>query len=88
MLETKLDDIRTAFNTNTMGPLLLIQQIAPIMRTNKYGRIVNISSGAGNLLGSSYICFNMHRSIVGFEWESSGVQAIKGFLECIDSHSK
>jgi NADP-dependent 3-hydroxy acid dehydrogenase YdfG len=47
VLNTKLDDIRKAYDTNTFGPLILIQQIVPIMKNNKYGRIVNMSSGAG-----------------------------------------
>ena len=32
---------------NTLAPLELIKAIAPIMAQNKYGRIVNVSSGCG-----------------------------------------
>ncbi|WP_068461757.1 SDR family oxidoreductase [Hyphomicrobium sulfonivorans] len=37
------------FNANTLGPLRLTKAVVPIMRQGGYGRIVNISSGAGQL---------------------------------------
>jgi len=37
------------YRTNTIGPLLLIKAIVPIMQEKGYGRIVNLSSGAGQL---------------------------------------
>lgn len=40
---------RKTFETNVLGPLRMIQAAAPMMRTNGYGRIVNLSSGAGQL---------------------------------------
>ena len=38
-----------SFETNVMGPLRLCQALVPGMRTRRYGRIVNVSSGAGQL---------------------------------------
>lgn len=35
--------------TNVYGPLQLIQQVLPLMRKGAYGRIVNLSSGMGQL---------------------------------------
>ena len=35
--------------TNAVGPLLLSQAVIPLMRENRYGRIVNISSTLGAL---------------------------------------
>jgi NAD(P)-dependent dehydrogenase (short-subunit alcohol dehydrogenase family) len=35
------------FRTNTVGPLRLLQLVAPSMRAAGYGRIVNVSSGIG-----------------------------------------
>lgn len=35
--------------TNTIAPLLISQALLPLMKKNGYGRIVNISSGAGQL---------------------------------------
>lgn len=37
--------------TNVVGPLLMIQTVVPIMQRNGYGRIVNVSSLAGQLTG-------------------------------------
>jgi NAD(P)-dependent dehydrogenase (short-subunit alcohol dehydrogenase family) len=36
---------------NLLGPLMLTQALLPLMRKNGYGRIVNISSGLGQLAG-------------------------------------
>jgi NAD(P)-dependent dehydrogenase (short-subunit alcohol dehydrogenase family) len=38
---------RAAFETNTLGPLMLCQAFIPMMRKQNYGRVVNVSSGAG-----------------------------------------
>jgi NAD(P)-dependent dehydrogenase (short-subunit alcohol dehydrogenase family) len=35
--------------TNLIGPLMMIQALAPLMKKNGYGRIVNVSSGQGQL---------------------------------------
>lgn len=37
------------FQTNTLGPLKLAQIFVPVMKAQNYGRIVNISSGAGKI---------------------------------------
>lgn len=39
----------TAFDTNTVGPFRLIQAVLPAMRRAGHGRIVNVSSGMGQL---------------------------------------
>ena len=43
------DTVNQAFRTNLFGPWRLTQKCIPIMKRNKYGRIVNVSSGAGSL---------------------------------------
>lgn len=40
---------QNTLETNVLGPLLLAQACAPIMKTNGYGRIVNMSSTLGAL---------------------------------------
>ncbi len=40
---------RETLETNLFGPLMLIQALAPLMRKGGYGRIVNVSSGQGQL---------------------------------------
>jgi len=42
--EVKLDALRVHFDTNFFGPLAIIQQILPLMRKNKEGKIINITS--------------------------------------------
>jgi len=48
-VNANLDVVNEALTTNLFGPWRLCQVCIPIMKTNKYGRIVNVSSGAGSL---------------------------------------
>ncbi len=41
------ETVLQTYQTNVIGPLLLIQAALPIMREQGYGRIVNMSSGMG-----------------------------------------
>src|SRR4029078_12411050 len=49
-LDSKLDTYRDTLETNLFGPLQLAQAVLPVMKANRYGRIVNISSGLGQLV--------------------------------------
>ena len=49
--DSSLETYRNTFETNVWGPLLLIQSLLPLMRKCGYGRIVNLSSGLGQLSG-------------------------------------
>ncbi|MHB8730628.1 MAG: SDR family oxidoreductase [bacterium] len=44
-----LNVVREAFETNTLGPWRVTQAFLPLLRKSKHGRIVNVSSGAGQL---------------------------------------
>jgi NAD(P)-dependent dehydrogenase (short-subunit alcohol dehydrogenase family) len=44
-----LEVVSKALITNLYGPWLLCQAFLPLMKGNGYGRIVNVSSGAGSL---------------------------------------
>jgi NAD(P)-dependent dehydrogenase (short-subunit alcohol dehydrogenase family) len=48
-IDADLEVVNQAFTTNLFGPWRLSQVCIPIMKRNKYGRIVNVSSGAGSL---------------------------------------
>jgi NAD(P)-dependent dehydrogenase (short-subunit alcohol dehydrogenase family) len=48
-IDADLDIVSKALSTNLYGPWLLCQTFVPLMRKNGYGRIVNVSSGAGSL---------------------------------------
>lgn len=45
----KISTLQNTLETNTFGPLLLCQALIPLMKEHNYGRVVNVSSGAGQL---------------------------------------
>jgi NAD(P)-dependent dehydrogenase (short-subunit alcohol dehydrogenase family) len=47
--DADLEAVNQALTTNLFGPWKLSQVCIPLMKRNKYGRIVNVSSGAGSL---------------------------------------
>lgn len=49
VLSSDIATYRATLETNTLGPLMLCQALAPLMKKRRYGRIVNISSGQGQL---------------------------------------
>ena len=49
VLDADVAVFRETFETNVYGPLRLCQALVPLMRRNGYGRIVNLSSGLGQL---------------------------------------
>ena len=49
VLNSKAATYRETLETNLIGPLLLAQALVPLMKRNGYGRIVNVSSGQGQL---------------------------------------
>ncbi|HEX6099211.1 MAG TPA: SDR family NAD(P)-dependent oxidoreductase [Thermoanaerobaculia bacterium] len=50
VLDVGRDLVQTTMQTNFRGPLLLCQAYVPGMRRRRWGRVVNVSSGAGQLL--------------------------------------
>jgi NAD(P)-dependent dehydrogenase (short-subunit alcohol dehydrogenase family) len=56
--DLSIDEIKTQFETNFYGLIRTTQAILPIMRKQKSGIIVNMSSGAGRFgypMGSAYV---------------------------------
>jgi NAD(P)-dependent dehydrogenase (short-subunit alcohol dehydrogenase family) len=49
VLEVGQDIFRSTLETNLIGPLMLCQALIPCMIDRKYGRVVNVSSGAGQI---------------------------------------
>lgn len=41
--------VEESLRVNAVGPLLLTQKLAPLLRKSGHGRVVNVSSGAGQL---------------------------------------
>jgi NAD(P)-dependent dehydrogenase (short-subunit alcohol dehydrogenase family) len=48
-VDADLDEVRRTLETNLFGAWRLTEETIPLMRRNGYGRIVNISSGMGQL---------------------------------------
>jgi NAD(P)-dependent dehydrogenase (short-subunit alcohol dehydrogenase family) len=56
--DSSLDEIKAQFETNFFGAIRVMQKVLPIMRQQKAGTIVNVSSIAGRIgfpMGSSYV---------------------------------
>lgn len=49
VFNAKLNTIRGSLETNTFGAISLCQKFVPLMLKNGYGRVVNLSSGMGQL---------------------------------------
>ncbi len=49
VLDAKIETFRATLETNLLGPLRMMQAIIPMMKKQGYGRIVNMSSGQGQL---------------------------------------
>lgn len=49
VFDVPIEMMRTAMEVNVYGPMLLCQAFIPLMKKNHYGRIVNLSSGMGQL---------------------------------------
>ena len=47
--DVDLDEVRDTLETNLFGAWKLTQEALPLMRRNGYGRVVNLSSGMGQL---------------------------------------
>ena len=50
-LESSVETFRETLEINTLGPLQVTQALLPMMLRQRYGRIVNVSSGLGQLSG-------------------------------------
>ena len=45
--EASLDEVRTQFETNVIGPLAMLKAVLPAMRARRAGRIINVTSVSG-----------------------------------------
>ena len=56
--------VRETYETNVIGPLRTIQAVLPVMRAQGYGRIVNLSSMAGQLaeMGTEYPAYRLSKA--------------------------
>ena len=53
-IDADLEVVKDALRTNLFGPWRMSQAFIPMMKANRYGRIVNVSSLAGSLQYTNY----------------------------------
>jgi len=78
----ELEMIRETMQTNAYGPFLLSRLAIPIMKSRRYGRIVNLSSSMGSLteMGAGYIAYRLSKGginvvtrVIAAETEGMGI---------------
>jgi len=78
----ELEIVRDTMQTNVYGPFLLSRLAVPIMKSRRYGRIVNLSSGMGSLaeMGAGYFAYRLSKAginvltrVVAAETEGMGI---------------
>ena len=81
--DLSLDEIKTQYETNVFGLIRTTQSVLPIMRKQRSGLIVNISSGAGRFgfpTGSAYVSTKFAveglTESMSYELEPFGIKAI------------
>lgn len=63
ILNVDLKTIQKTFETNTFGPIRIIQAMVPLLLKSKSARIVNVSSGLGSLssIGTTHPSYNLSK---------------------------
>ena len=56
VLNADVDTLRAAMEVNLYGPLRMCQALVPMMKEHDYGRVVNLSSGMGQLSDMNGCC--------------------------------
>lgn len=83
IFDVDLDAVRRTLDTNTYGPIRVAQALIPIMRKNKWGRVVNVSSGMGQLkdMGSGHPAYRISKTalnavtrLMANELQSEGIK--------------
>jgi NAD(P)-dependent dehydrogenase (short-subunit alcohol dehydrogenase family) len=66
VLSSDLEVVKKTMEANFYGPLRLCQALVPLMQKNRYGRIVNMSSGMGQLhdMGSGSFAYRLSKTAI------------------------
>lgn len=75
VLDVEESVMKETFETNYFGALRLIQASVPLMTANRYGRIVNLSSGLG--------AFEILQGMLGLKGSSSAYRISKTMLNAL-----
>jgi len=83
VLETSEDELRRSFETNVFGAIAVSQAFVPGMLDRRYGRVVNVSSEAGQLssMGAYAPAYSMSKSALNaFTRQLAAATRGKGIL--------
>jgi len=63
LLDMRMEVFDTTWATNLLGPLMLCRAFIPMMKRRDYGRVVNVSSGVGqiNEMGSGWPSYRLSK---------------------------
>lgn len=80
LFDLKPETVRQTFETNVLGPTALVQAILPGMMRRRYGRIVNMSSLAGQLtnMGGGFPAYRMSKAALNVLTRSAAAEAKGG----------
>ncbi len=75
-LSTSGADFLKTMMTNVYGPYRMSQIVLPLMKSQKFGRIVNVSSGMGQLseMGAGYPAYRISKTAVNSLSKNLGVE--------------
>ncbi len=73
IFSAKIETIRQTMETNVYAAILLCQALVPLMKKNNYGRIVNVSSGMGQLS-------DMNGGYPGYRISKTAINAVTRIL--------
>jgi len=78
LADCELDTVREVFETNTLAPLALIQALLPLMQKRGYGRVVNITSGMGQLsdMGSGSPAYRISKTALNAVTRMAAVETL------------
>ncbi|TGM57256.1 SDR family NAD(P)-dependent oxidoreductase [Leptospira vanthielii] len=76
--DTTSEDLHRTLLANLYGPFRLIQTFLPMMIQNNFGRIVNVSSGMGQLsdMGGGYPAYRISKTAINALTSLSSVEAV------------
>jgi NAD(P)-dependent dehydrogenase (short-subunit alcohol dehydrogenase family) len=83
-----IETIANTFNTNVLGPLRLMRGAIPLMQRNDYGRIVNMSSGLGQLteMGGGWPAYRMSKASINVLTRVFAAEAGPGNIKINSMH--
>lgn len=81
--ETPIEIVQQTFEVNTLGPLRLMQAVLPHMTEARYGRIVNMSSGLGQLsdMGGGRLAYRLSKTALNALTRTAAAEVTGGDIK-------